>query len=76
MVTQNAVGTGKILVTGATGNIGSGVISNLTALGVPVRALVRDASKTQGLKDSGVEVVAGDQEKPRPLTLLSREWTG
>ena len=67
MVTQNARGTGKILVTGATGNVGSGVITNLTALGVAVRALVRDESKAQGLKDSGVEVVVGDLEKPETL---------
>ena len=67
MATQNSEGTQKILVTGATGNVSSGVIANLTALGVPVRALVRDGSKAQGLKDSGVEVVVGDLEKPETL---------
>ena len=67
MAVQNTNGTGRILVTGAAGNIGSGVISNLTALGVPVRALVHDESKAQGLKDSGVEVVVGDLEKPETL---------
>ncbi len=40
---------GKILVTGATGNVGSLLIPNLTKLGADVRALVRDESKAQGL---------------------------
>ena len=55
---------GKILVTGATGNVGSILIPNLTNLGADVRALVRDESKAQGLKDAGVEVVVGDLDKP------------
>ncbi len=46
--------TGKILVTGATGNVGSLLIPNLTNLGVDVRALTRDESKAQGLKDAGI----------------------
>ena len=58
---------GKILVTGATGNVGGGVLANLTATGANVRALVRDESKAQGLMDDGVEVVIGDLEKPETL---------
>ena len=58
---------GKILVTGATGNVGSGLIPELTAKGADVRALVRDASKAQGLRDAGVEVVIGDLDKPATL---------
>ena len=57
----------KILVTGATGNVGSVLIPNLTNLGADVRALTRDESKAQGLKDAGVEVVVGDLEKPHTL---------
>ncbi len=57
----------KILVTGATGNVGGAVIANLTALGADVRALVRDESKAQGLRDAGVEVVMGDLDKPETL---------
>ena len=57
----------KILVTGATGNVGGGVIASLTAMGENVRALVRDESKAQGLRDAGVEVVIGDLDKPETL---------
>ena len=58
---------GKILVTGATGNVSSGLIPNLTAMGASVRALVRDESKAQGLRDAGVEVVIADLDKPETL---------
>ena len=64
--------SGKILVTGATGNVGSGLIPNLTNLGADVRALVRDESKAQGLKDAGVEVVVGDLENPDSLDAAFR----
>ena len=59
--------SGKIMVTGATGTVGSLLIPNLTNLGADVRALVRDESKAQGLKDAGVEVVVGDLDKPDTL---------
>ena len=62
----------KILVTGATGNVGSVLIPNLTNLGADVRALVRDESKAQGLEDAGVEVVTGDLEKPETLDAAFR----
>ncbi len=58
---------GKILVTGATGNVSSGLIVELKARGADVRALVRDTSKAQGLRDAGVEVVTGDLDKPETL---------
>ena len=58
---------GKILVTGATGNVGSILIPKLIAMGATVRALVRDESKAQGLRDAGVEVVIGDLDKPETL---------
>ena len=57
----------KILVTGATGNVSSGLIPELTAKGASVRALVRDPAKAQGLRDQGVEVVIGDLDKPETL---------
>ena len=62
----------KILVTGATGNVGSLLIPKLTSLGADVRALTRDESKAQGLKDAGVEVVIDDLEKPETLDAAFR----
>jgi NAD(P)H dehydrogenase (quinone) len=52
-----------VLVTGATGNIGSRVVANLAAQGVPVRAMVyhADDRRTDNLRAMpGVQVVAGD----------------
>lgn len=57
----------KILVTGATGNTGSGLVPALQKAGVDVRALVRDEAKAQALKDSGVEVVIGDLDQPSTI---------
>ena len=51
---------GKILVTGATGNVSSALIANLIDKGASVRGLVRDESKGESLKDSGVEVAIGN----------------
>ena len=59
--------SGKILVTGATGNVGSLLIPILTNLGADVRALTRDETKAQGLKDAGAEIVVGDLEHPDTL---------
>ena len=64
--------TGTILVTGAAGNVGSVLIPNLTNLGADVRALVRDESKAQGLKNAGIEVVVGDLDKPHTLDAAFR----
>ena len=58
---------GKILVTGATGSIGSVLIENLTKAGAGVRALVRDKSKGSALKDAGVELAIGDLSRPETL---------
>jgi uncharacterized protein YbjT (DUF2867 family) len=59
--------TGKILVTGATGNTGSGLVPALRKAGVDVRAFVRDEAKAQPLKDLGVEVVLGDLDQPETI---------
>ncbi len=64
--------SGKILVTGATGNVGSILVPILTNLGADVRALTRDESKAQGLKDAGAEVVVGDLDKPDTLDAAFR----
>jgi (4-alkanoyl-5-oxo-2,5-dihydrofuran-3-yl)methyl phosphate reductase len=54
-----------IVVTGATGTVGSEVVKLLVAAGEKVRAITRDPSKARF--DSKVEVVAGDLGKPETL---------
>ncbi len=72
MAERHSSSFGKILVTGATGNVGSILIPILTNLGADVRALTRDESKAQGLKDAGAEVVVGDLDKPDTLDAAFR----
>ncbi|NRQ31371.1 NAD(P)H-binding protein [Nonomuraea sp. NN258] len=55
----------KILVTGATGNVGRHVVTELAEAGIEVRALVRDPSKAR--LPEGVEVVRGDLTRPETL---------
>jgi UDP-glucose 4-epimerase len=50
----------KILVTGATGKVGSRLTRRLSQRGDQVRALVRDRTRAADLSDAGVELVEGD----------------
>lgn len=50
----------KILVIGSTGNVGSQVVRELQARGVPVRALVRDPDRAAAMLGAGVELTPGD----------------
>ncbi len=50
----------KVLVTGATGLLGSHLADRMVARGNRVRALVRPGSPTQFLDELGVEIVRGD----------------
>lgn len=50
----------KILVTGATGKVGSRLAKRLAQRGDHVRALVRDAARAADLREAGVELVVGD----------------
>jgi uncharacterized protein YbjT (DUF2867 family) len=51
----------KILITGATGSIGSNAVAKLLELGFPVRALVRkEDDRANALAKLGAEVVIGD----------------
>ena len=52
-----------ILVTGATGNIGSELVKQLVAKGTPVRVITRDEKKVSHL-DPAVEWVIGDRHDP------------
>jgi uncharacterized protein YbjT (DUF2867 family) len=56
-----------ILVTGATGLVGGAVVRQLTAQGVPVRALVRSSEKAAALAGPTVETVVGDFAQPQTL---------
>jgi len=57
----------KYLITGATGFIGPHLIKKLTAEGHFCRCLVRNSSRTDFLKASGVEVVEGDITRAESL---------
>ncbi|UJR84833.1 NAD-dependent epimerase/dehydratase family protein [Sandaracinus amylolyticus] len=50
----------KLLVTGATGKVGSRLARRLALRGDHVRALVRDPSRAEALRALGVEIVRGD----------------
>src|SRR4051794_26448097 len=50
----------KILVTGATGKVGSRLSKRLAARGDSVRALVRDLSRAADLRDHPIELAIGD----------------
>ncbi len=49
-----------ILVTGATGFVGSHLVKRMRRDGLKVRAVVRTPAKARALRDLGVEVVPGD----------------
>jgi len=63
----------KILLTGATGFIGSHVLEALAAAGLPVRVLARPQADLSHVKTLGVEIVQGDI---RDLTGLCRAVRG
>jgi uncharacterized protein YbjT (DUF2867 family) len=56
-----------ILVTGATGNIGAHVVTELLQRGLDVRAFTRDAERAARKLGSGVEIVQGDFTDPGSL---------
>jgi len=55
-----------ILVTGATGRVGSEVTRQLVNEGQPVRVLVRDPRKVEGLRGR-VEIAVGDLDRPETV---------
>jgi uncharacterized protein YbjT (DUF2867 family) len=56
-----------ILVTGATGNVGSQVVRELGRSGVPVRAFVRDTARAREVLGDAVELAAGNLSDPDSL---------
>lgn len=63
----------KILVTGATGKVGSRLAKRLAQRGNQVRALVRDAARGADLRAAGVELAVGDLLEPSTLDAAVRE---
>ncbi|MEH2392483.1 MAG: SDR family oxidoreductase [Nostoc sp.] len=56
-----------VLVTGATGKIGSELVKQLAHAGTQVRALVHSPDKAETIKGSNVDIVIGDLAKPEIL---------
>jgi dihydroflavonol-4-reductase len=59
--------TERVLVTGASGFVGSAVVAALLAEGKSVRALVRSTSSLANLPQSGVEIARGDIRDPAAM---------
>jgi uncharacterized protein YbjT (DUF2867 family) len=59
--------TNTILVLGATGNVGSQVVKQLSAIGANVRAAVRSPRKAEALKGNGVSLTEFDTDKPETV---------
>src|SRR5215204_3784340 len=59
--------TGKVLVTGATGNVGRSLLKHLHKADVELRTLVHDESKAQAMRARGLETVVGDFLQPETL---------
>lgn len=56
-----------ILVTGATGHVGSEVVANLGRAGIPCKALVRSPERADDLRGYDTEVAVGDFSEPATL---------
>jgi len=56
-----------ILVTGATGRVGTELVRELVARGEPVRAFVRDAAAVRSHFDPRVEIFEGDLDRPETI---------
>ena len=61
-----------ILITGATGTIGSETVKQLSAAGFAVRALVRTPAKAEAIQGPGVEIAVGDLGEPATLDAALR----
>lgn len=62
----------KILVTGATGTVGSEVVRQLAAAGHQVRAFVRSKASAQALPTQNVELAPGDYTSTESLVAAMR----
>ncbi len=62
----------KILITGATGKVGSRLSVRLAQRGDDVRALVRDATRAANLREQRIELAVGDLLDPDSLAAAVR----
>jgi UDP-glucose 4-epimerase len=62
----------KILITGATGKVGSRLTKRLTARGHDLRALVRDPTRARAMLGTGLELSHGDVLDPASLASAVR----
>ena len=62
----------KILITGATGKVGSRLAKRLAQRGDQVRALVRDPARAASLLEAGIELAEGDLLNPASLAPAMR----
>src|SRR4051794_34925359 len=62
----------KILITGATGKVGSRLTKQLVQRGDHVRALVRDPTRAADLRRAGTELAKGDLLDPESLAAAVR----
>ncbi|MEE9178689.1 MAG: SDR family oxidoreductase [Acidimicrobiia bacterium] len=58
---------GKILVVGATGNVGSGVVASLVGKGADVRGLAHSDEGATAVREAGAEAVVGELTDPGSL---------
>lgn len=63
----------KILITGATGKVGSRLAKRLAGQGHRVKALVRDAARSAALLGNEIEFVEGDLLNPNSLILAVQD---
>jgi uncharacterized protein YbjT (DUF2867 family) len=59
--------SGKVLVIGATGNVGGGVLGALVGKSVDVRGLARTQEGAKAVRDAGAEAAIGDLADPGSL---------
>lgn len=62
-----------VLVTGATGFVGSHLLDELLARGVEVRALVRAPHQAETIRQRGVDVRLGDIREPGLMNVIVRD---
>lgn len=69
---EDRSGDGKILVTGATGPVGTELTRLFSASGRPARAMCRKAGQAERLRQMGLKPVIGDFDDPKSVEAAMR----